>query len=69
LATVTAISKAILSFRDLQSKLGLHRSDNASFFLEWQAPATKLSEIEKLALQRLAQKYLTYLEEHEFSDH
>jgi len=31
-----AIAKAILSFRDLQDKLGISRTEQPEFFWEWQ---------------------------------
>lgn len=64
---VTAITKAILNFRDIQDKLGLHRTDNPEFFPEWRNPLPPPTDQEILALNRLAQRYLAYLEEGEVS--
>ncbi len=65
---MTAIAKAILHFRDLQEKLGLHRTDNPEFFSEWREPLPPLTDQEISALNRLAQRYLAYLEEGEVSE-
>lgn len=68
MVAVTAITKAILNFRDIQDKLGLHRTDNSEFFPEWRNSLPQLTNQEILALNRLAQRYLTYLEEGEVSE-
>ena len=65
---VTAITKAILSFRDVQDQLGLHRTDQPDFFPEWQVFGPDLTNLEILALNRLSQRYLAYLEEGEVSE-
>ncbi len=68
MVTKTAIAKAILNFSDLQNKLGLERTNNPNFFPEWRNPFPSLTENEKLAVNRLAQRYLSYLEEGEVSE-
>jgi hypothetical protein len=65
---VTAITKAILNFRDIQDKLGLQRTDNPEFFPEYRDPLPQPTNQEILALNRLAQQYLAYLEEGEVSE-
>ncbi|MDG2990816.1 restriction endonuclease subunit R [Candidatus Synechococcus calcipolaris G9] len=65
---VTAITKAIINFRDIQDKLGLQRTDNPEFFPEWRDFLPPPTDQEVLALNRLAQRYLAYLEEGEVSE-
>ncbi|WP_416667824.1 type I restriction endonuclease subunit R [Egbenema bharatensis] len=64
----TAITKAILSFRDVEEKLGLQRSRNPNFFPEWQGTLPLLTDRETATLNRLADRYLHYLEEGEVSE-
>lgn len=65
---VTAITKAILTFRDIQDKLGLQRTHNPDFFHEWQTSLPELTDLETHSLNRLANRYLAYLEEGEVSE-
>ena len=65
---VTAITKAILTFRDVEEKLDLHRTTNLEFFLEWRDALPPPTDQEILALNRLAHRYLAYLEEGEVSE-
>lgn len=65
---VTAIAKAIISFRDLETKLGLTKSTRPHFFPEWQSETPPLTSSEIEALNRLCQRYLLYLEESEVSE-
>lgn len=64
----TAIAKAILSFRDVETKLDLRRSSDPHFFSEWQESQVELTTLEKEALERLAARYLRYLEQGEVSE-
>jgi hypothetical protein len=68
MAQAPAITKAILSFRDLQEKFALQHTDNPEFFHEWQAPLPELTDTKTLVLNRLAHRYLSYLEEGEVSE-
>ncbi|WKT81783.1 type I restriction endonuclease subunit R [Thermosynechococcus sp. PP45] len=68
MATATAIARAIINFRDLETKLGLVKSTNPNFFPEWQSETAQLSDREIEALSRLSQRYLLYLEESEVSE-
>jgi len=64
----TAITQAILSFRDLEDKLGCRRIQNPNFFLEWQMPLPELTPTETTGINHLSQRYMTYLEEGEVSE-
>lgn len=68
MVSLTAITKAILSFEDVQNKLGLVRTEQPDFFWEWQEllPALMTGEIQHL--NRLSNRYLTYLEADEVSE-
>ncbi|WP_460194625.1 type I restriction endonuclease subunit R [Thermosynechococcus sp. FA-CM-4201] len=68
MVTVTAIARAIINFRDVETKLGLTKSANPSFFTEWQSETPPLTDRETEALNRLSQRYLLYLEESEVSE-
>lgn len=68
MAQVTAITKAILSFRDAEAKLNLRRSADPHFFHEWEATLPELTTAEKLSLERLSDRYLQYLEAGEVSE-
>lgn len=68
MAQVTAIAKAILSFRDVEAKLKLRRSSDPGFFVEWEAALPELTTMEKAALERLSNRYLHYLEEGEVNE-
>lgn len=65
---VKAVARAILNFRDLETKLGLIKSKNHNFFPEWQSQNLQLNDKEIQALNRLSQRYLLYLEESEVSE-
>ncbi|NJL38599.1 MAG: type I restriction endonuclease subunit R [Leptolyngbyaceae cyanobacterium RM2_2_4] len=68
MAQVTAIAKAILNLRDVEAKLNLRRSAEPDFFLEWQETLPELTRPEKISLERLATRYLHYLEEGEVNE-
>jgi hypothetical protein len=68
MAQVTAIAKAILSFRDVEAKLGLRRSVDPHLFDEWEEALPELTAVEKAGLERLSQRYLRYLEEGEVNE-
>ena len=68
MAQTTAIAKAILSFRDAEAKLNLRRSADPHLFFEWEEDLPELSAAEKATLERLATRYLSYLEEGEVNE-
>ncbi|APB33698.1 Type I restriction enzyme R protein N terminal domain protein [Gloeomargarita lithophora Alchichica-D10] len=68
MVALTAITRAILNFRDLEEKLGRRRTENPHFFPEWQMSLPELSATETTGLNRLSQRYLTYLETNEVSE-
>ncbi len=68
IVSMTAITRAILSFQDVQNKLGLVRTEQPDFFWEWQEVLPALTTGEIQHLNRLANRYLTYLEADEVSE-
>lgn len=68
MAQTTAITKAILSFRDLEAKLNLRRSTDPHLFFEWEQALPELSVAEKASLERLSTRYLSYLETGEVNE-
>lgn len=68
MAQVTAIAKAILSFRDVEAKLNVRRSSDPHLFYEWEEVLPELTTPEKLSLERLSNRYLHYLEEGEVNE-
>ncbi|QYO67944.1 type I restriction endonuclease subunit R [Leptolyngbya sp. 7M] len=64
----TAVTKAILSFRDVEAKLNLRRSTDPHLFYEWKESLPELSNSEKISLERLSTRYLRYLEEGEINE-
>jgi len=68
MAQVTAIAKAILSFRDVETKLNLRRSSDPHFFFEWEEAMPELTAHEKIALERISARNLHYLEEGEVNE-
>lgn len=68
MAQTTAITKAILSFRDLEAKLNLRRSTDPHLFFEWEQALPELSIAEKASLERLSTRYLSYLEAGEVNE-
>lgn len=68
MAQITAIAKAILSFRDAEAKLNLRRSSDPQLFFEWEERLPELTMPEKVSLERLSTRYLHYLEEGEVNE-
>ena len=66
--TVTAITDTLLTYEDVQRRLGLSRTDDPAFFPEWQLPLPTLSVAETSELEHLSQRYLTYIEAGEVSE-
>ena len=64
----TAITRNILSFQDLETKLNLKRSLEANFFREWQEDLAPLDATETETIDRLGNRYLRYLEMGEISE-
>lgn len=64
----TAITKAILSFRDVEAKLNLQQSTDPHLFYEWNESLPELSNAEEISLERLSARYLRYLEEGEVNE-
>jgi hypothetical protein len=64
----TAISKAILSFRDVETKLNLRRSSDPQLFYEWKDRLPELTDLEKSSLEQLSARYLHYLEAGEVNE-
>lgn len=52
-----AVTKAITSLVDVQTKLGLYRTEQEDFFPEWQKELPPLKDEEKKALDRLKTRY------------
>ncbi|MEI6427203.1 MAG: type I restriction endonuclease subunit R [Pseudanabaena sp. ELA607] len=61
--TIIAVTDAIRSFTDVQSKFGLARSLDSDFFAEWQQNFEELTPIEKVTLDRIKQSYLRHVNE------
>ncbi|WP_225889375.1 type I restriction endonuclease subunit R [Halomicronema hongdechloris] len=58
---VTAgITQAITNLNEARTKLGVAPSQDAAFFLEWQAPLPSLTDAQKVRLDHLKQRYLFY---------
>jgi hypothetical protein len=68
MAPITAIAKALLSFRDVGTKLTVRRSADRRFFVEWEESLLELTDSEKVSLDRLTSRYLRYLEEGEVNE-
>ena len=68
MAIATAVTKAILSYRDVEAQFGLQRSPGPNFFPEWQGSLPELTVSEAQTLERLQQRYLRYLEAGEVSE-
>ncbi|MCP2726922.1 type I restriction endonuclease subunit R [Limnofasciculus baicalensis] len=64
----TAITKTITKLSDLRLKFNLYRSNEPLFFTEWLTDLPELTESEKAGLQRLKNRYLSYMEEDEISE-
>ncbi len=55
-----AVTDAITTIHEAHQMFGLQPTQDASFFSEWQLSLPELSEVEKLALDRLRDRYLYY---------
>jgi len=58
MAKVIAVTEAIKSLAEAESKLNLHRSDDEAFFTEWQTQLPNLSDSEQTALDTLRRRLL-----------
>jgi hypothetical protein len=58
-----AITKAVKSLRDVQEKFGLTRTSDPQFFSEWNELLPKLTQAEKVVLDRLRNLYFYYMED------
>ena len=58
-----AVTENIRSLHDVETKLGLRRSQDPDFFKEWQGEFTELVDIEKSTLDRIKQSYLYHVNE------
>ena len=63
-----AVTKAIETLNQAKSKFGLSQSRDRQFFLEWQEPLPELTESEKIALDRLQERYLFHQESGSISE-
>ncbi len=61
--TTIAVTDAIRSFTDVESRFGLTRSLDPKFFLEWQQSFENLTQIEKSTLDRIKHSYLRHINE------
>lgn len=68
MVVATAVTKAILSYRDMEAQFGVRRSPDPNFFPEWQGSLPELTNSEAETLERLQQRYLRYLEAGEVSE-
>jgi hypothetical protein len=59
--TATAVTDAIRSFTDVESRFGLARSLDSDFFAEWQQNFEELIPIEKVTLDRIKHSYLRHV--------
>jgi predicted type IV restriction endonuclease len=66
--TIAAITDALLTYEDIRQRLGLQRTEDPTFFPEWQTPLPPLSSKEAAELDHLSQRYLTYIESGEVSE-
>ena len=66
--TTIAVTNAIKSFTEVESRFGLVRSINPDFFLEWQKHFEELTQIEKSTLDRIKQSYLRHTNEEFLSE-
>ena len=66
--TTIAVTEAIRSFAEVESRFGLTRSLDPVFFLEWQKHFEELTQIEKSTLNRIKQSYLRHVNEEFLSE-
>ncbi|MGL5059458.1 MAG: type I restriction endonuclease [Microcoleus sp.] len=64
----TAISKAITKLNDLRTKFNLTRSNNPLAFTEWLGELPELTATEIASLERLKNRYFSYIEGDEISE-
>jgi hypothetical protein len=56
MAKFVAISDAVKSLSEVESRFGIRRNADADFFGEWQAGLPELSELDRLALARMGER-------------
>ncbi|MBW4525408.1 MAG: hypothetical protein KME18_09475 [Phormidium tanganyikae FI6-MK23] len=56
--TQTAISKAMTTIAQAEQRLGLSRTEDEQFFLEWQVGLPELSQVDLSELQTMRRRYL-----------
>ncbi|MFN5965326.1 MAG: type I restriction endonuclease subunit R, partial [Pseudanabaena sp.] len=61
--TTIAVTDAIRSFTEVESRFGLTRSLDPDFFSEWQQNFEPLTQIEKSTLDRIKHSYLRHINE------
>jgi len=61
--TTIAVTDAIKSFTDVESRFGLVRSVDSDFFLEWQQSFENLTQLEESTLDRIKHSYLRHINE------
>ena len=66
--TTVAVTEAIRSFTEVESRFGLVRSLDPDFFSEWQQNFEDLTQIEKSTLDRIKQSYLRHVNEEFLSE-
>lgn len=66
--TTVAVTEAIRSFTEVESRFGLTRSLDPDFFSEWQQNFEDLTQIEKSTLDRIKQSYLRHVNEEFLSE-
>ncbi len=54
----TAISKAITTIAQAEQRLGLSRTEDEQFFLEWQVGLPELNEVDLAELETMRRRYL-----------
>lgn len=64
----TAISKAITKLSDLRTKFNLTRSSNPLAFTEWLGELPELTASERASLDKLKNRYFSYIEGDEISE-
>jgi hypothetical protein len=55
---VASITEVITTFAEAEAKFSLQRTDNPQFFTEWNTDLPILDSLEKIALDRIRQRYL-----------
>ncbi|CAD5959659.1 Type I restriction enzyme R protein N terminal domain protein [Planktothrix agardhii] len=58
-----AVTENIRSLNDVETKLGLRRSDDPDFFVEWRGDFAELVDTEKNTLDRIKRSYLHHVAE------